>query len=135
MKKILVTLITILLITVGVCWAGEKSLTFKWEQEISDDFKGWTFFHTTNSTLPLEEWEQSFDVDYSNGTESGNVITYSSNSIILSADNEEVIHYFYAVAKDTNGNVSDPSNVANATIDFKAPKQTFILSVEVDKKK
>jgi hypothetical protein len=51
---------------------------------------------------------------------------------MTSPDGEEITHYFYAVSKDTRGNVSDPSNVVNTTIDFEAPKSTFIIDITVN---
>jgi hypothetical protein len=53
-KKTLIFLLGFMLIG-NISFAGTKTLTFFWEQKITDDFAGWEFFHTTDDTIPLNQ--------------------------------------------------------------------------------
>jgi len=128
--KFLFLIISLFFIFSSLAIAGEKIAIITWEQEICPDLSGWYLYHSTNKQSLLDEWNRIADIEYT-----GKQKTYSCQKNIQSPDGKEQIHYLYMTAHDNSGNESNPSNIANATIDFKAPGNPFTLTVEIKTKK
>lgn len=130
MRKIIQLIMFIFIITlIGVssAWAGEKEIKVSWEQELHSDLAGWNLYHSTDDTVPLEEWELFTEIPY----EGEETTTFESTEVLQSSDGEEVTHYFYMTAHDDSGNESDSSNIADIVIDFEAPSSPFGITITV----
>lgn len=128
MKNLIATILVIvfsLFLFCNLSFAGEKTLTFSWDQNITDDFAGWTLYHSTTDSS--SGFSQFADITYT-GQEA---TTYSSEQPIMSPDGAETTHWFYLTARDVNGNESEPSNVVDVTIDFASPESPFTFEVKV----
>lgn len=121
MKNFLIALLVVLL-SFGVAIAGEKTLTFEWEQapENLPTLQGWKLFQSEdlNAAWP---WSQVGDLIPYDGNP-GSV--YTSPFIITVPDGEETSLYFKMIAIDNQGQESIPSEMqsgAPTVIDFKPP--------------
>lgn len=123
MKKLSTILIFCFLFLPLTSMAGSKALRFEWNQTITQDFAGWTLYHSTDNST----WEKYADIPYSGEERT----TYTSEQSITSPDGEDVTHYFKLTARDQDGNESDPSSVVSQAIDFKAPGAPGSFSCEI----
>jgi hypothetical protein len=110
----------------AVC-AGNKSLTFTWNQVISPDFAGWKLFYKAywSGNLDQANYTEFLDIPYS-GVEAPE---YSSEGSLTSPDGETHTYYFVLWAYDDKGNWSGPSNELPVEIDFEGPQSPTTLKV------
>lgn len=96
--------------------AGQKTITFQWDQTMAPDLYGWKMWHGEVSGGPYTQL--GTDIVY-DGTPQPSY-EWTAPAIIV-PDGEEKTFYFVVNAWDTNGNFSDDSNEVMAVIDFKPP--------------
>jgi len=126
MKTKLMCLVLILFfVSFGIAVAGEKQLTFEWEQSSDDlpenggDLDHWELFSTTDNGLPFEQWTKEGDVQYN-----GQGSPATSDFTITAPDGQVTNFWFKMTAVDDAGNPSDPSDYQEGhptSIDFKPP--------------
>lgn len=117
------------LTTVNVVESRTKTITFEWEQEISNDFAGWYLYAKQGSTGGgvLSEYNRIATIDY-DGNE---LLTYEGSTVLDSPDNQEVEYFFVLTAFDTDGNESTASNEVSDIIDFLAPQNPLFFRVKI----
>ena len=108
----------------GSAWSGEKTLTFQWEQALSDDFAGWRLYKSEVAGGPYVKHGDDILFVFEQQT-------YESAQVFASPDNETHIYYFVIIAFDTGGNESGYSNEVSVQIDFQAPAAPTLFSVTV----
>jgi len=121
MKSFLILAIS-LLISISVAFAGDKELTFAWEQTADDldVLDHWTLYKSEDPAAAWP-WTKVGDVPYA-GTE---LPEYQAPFTITVPDNAETSLWFKMIAVDTGGLESDPSVAAipaPVVIDFLPPK-------------
>jgi len=125
MKKLLLALALCgLLVLPTWAMAGEKTLTFQWNQTLSDDFAGWRLYKSEVAGGPYAK--HGNDILFVSEQP-----VYESAQALTSPDAETHIYYFVLTAFDTSGNESGFSNEVNARIDFESPGSPFTLKVTV----
>jgi len=125
MKKLLLALMLCgLLVLPTWAMAGEKTLTFQWNQVLSDDFAGWKLYKSEVAGGPYVK--HGNDIPFVAQQQ-----TYESAQVLVSPNAEVHIYYFVLTAFDTSGNESGFSNEVNARIDFQAPSVPVTLQVTV----
>ena len=125
MKKLLLALMLCgLLVLPGWAIAGEKTLTFQWNQVLSDDFAGWKLYKSEVAGGPYVK--HGNDILFVAEEQ-----TYESAQVLISPDTETHIYYFVLTAFDKSANESAFSNEVSARIDFQAPLVPVTLQVTV----
>ena len=125
MKKLIVIVLALCFLMVPTSsYAGEKQVTFAWEQSVSTDLAGWKLYRSDYSG---ELYHEVLDIQYSKN-DSG---TYTSDYEMTSPDGETHTYYFELRAYDSDGNPSDPSNEVSLVVDFEAPSAPFNLTVTI----
>ncbi len=126
-KALITLLIAVFLVVVAVpfAYAGDKQLTFQWEQTLVPDFDSWKLYMSEVSGGPYTQFGAKIVYD---GTPSPN---YSISKVLTSPDGQEKTYYFVVNAWDDKGNFSADSNEASAVIDFLAPGVPVTLTVTV----
>lgn len=124
MKKLVLFLATMFLCLSSFIFAGEKQLTLEWEQTITDDFAGWTLYHSLDNST----YEKFTDIDYIETKE-----VYTTTKTVTSPDGEDQTHWFYMTARDNSGNESERSNIVSEDIDFESPNIPYILTITIEK--
>lgn len=134
-KKVLIG-IGVLALSLGlysITKAGDKELTFNWEQTISTDFAGWNLYMKADSTGngDLANYTKVMTIPYSGSEE----VTYEQDFDLNSPDGEVHTYYFVLTAFDTSDNESDASNEVDASIDFEKPSKPSNIRVVVKRSK
>ena len=125
MKKLLLVLALFgLLVLPTWATAGEKTLTFQWNQVLSDDFAGWKLYKAEVAGGPYVK--HGNDILFVAEQEA-----YESTQIFISPNTETHIYYFVLTAFDKSANESAFSNEVSARIDFQAPLVPVTLQVTV----
>lgn len=124
-KKITAILLGVLLsVGVGLTADLERTLTFEWDQVISDDFAKWTLYKSNSSGGP---YEFVTDIPYSpDMTE-----PYTTSEVLVVADGATTTMYFVLTASDSLGNTSEYSNEAVHTFDFEPPAEPIQFRINV----
>lgn len=125
MKKLLLVLCFLLFAVPA--WAGTKTLTFAWNQEISTGFAGWKLYKAIAPNVAVSAANLHSTIPYG-GTPS---TEYTTSQPLVSPDNQVITYYFVLTAFDTAGNESLKSNEVSAEIDFQAPGVPVQLRVTV----
>jgi len=120
LKTIFVIFLIVML--AGFAQAGEKQLTFEWQQEADDlpDLAKWELFMSLDPDIPFDQWALQGDIVYDGNPASW----YDATFTITVPDGQETPTYFKMTAIDHAGNDSDPSDLqegAPTVIDFKPP--------------
>ena len=117
MKKLFSILLAIVLFAAlaAPSWAGNKQLTFAWEQVLpeTNDLKEWRIYSATQSGGP---YALMATVPYVSPQ-----TTYTSSQQMTSPDGQRVQYFFVLKALDTAGNQSGYSNEVSTWIDFEGP--------------
>ena len=104
--------------------AGDKDLTFTWEQVISPDFAGWHLHVSETSGGP---YAIAAEIIY-DGIEQPE---YTSTEPITAPKGQTTLYYFVMSAFDNEGNESGFSNEVSTVIDFESPSAPFSLTITV----
>lgn len=131
MKQVLIILIMCL--AAGLALAGDKQLTFEWQQNADDlpDLAKWELFMSLDPNLPFDQWASQGEIPY-DGTPAS---WYDATFTITVPDGQETSTWFKMTAIDNAGNSSDPSDVqegAPTIIDFKPPVAVTDLAGSYD---
>jgi len=131
LKSIFVILLIVLV--AGLAFAGDKQLTFEWQQAADDlpDLAKWQLFMSLDPDLPFDQWALQGDIVYT-GTPAD---WYDAPFTITVPDGAETATYFKMTAIDTGGLSSDPSDLqegAPTIIDFKPPAAVADLAAVFD---
>lgn len=128
MKKLSLIFMLIMALFVApiAVMAGTKTVEFTWEQNISDDFGGWTLWKSVETGGP---YAKVTDIAYVS-TQS----TYISDQIISAPDGQTTTFYFVLSAFDISQNQSGYSNEVSEEFDFEAPDDpsSFSLIIKVE---
>jgi len=126
MKKFFVILVALFVLAIpSFTFAGEKTGVFSWEQVIPQDFGGWYLYHSLSPGVGVTEENKLTTITYEGFEQE----VYESEQVLLSADGEEVAHYFVMTAFDLKENESDASSEVSCVIDFESPSTPFTLKV------
>lgn len=128
MKKFLIVLFTLLL-SAGLGFGGDKTLTFQWEQDDSNllTLDHWTLYQTSD---PISSWPWTKVGDIPYDGNPGAV--YTAPFTITAPDGQETSYWFKLTAVDNQNQESDPSEAAipaPTVIDFKAPLSPALSGV------
>lgn len=119
---LLAVIIIFLLFGAWVTYAGEKQLTFEWQQLAEDlpDLAKWELFMSLDEALPFDQWASQGEIVYDGNPASWYDATFS----ITVPDGAETATWFKMTAIDKEGLSSEPSELqegAPTIIDFKPP--------------
>jgi hypothetical protein len=133
--KWIILLLTIIAFLCFGSWAdaGEKQLTFEWQQNAEDlpDLAKWELFMSLDDALPFDQWAKQGEIPYT-GTPAD---WYDAGFTITVPDGQETATYFKMTAIDTEGLSSLPSEMqegAPTIIDFKPPAAVADLAAVFD---
>lgn len=115
------------LILPALTFAGTKTLTFAWNQDISPGFAGWKLYRDTLPNVQPLAGKLFATIPFGGSQQT----EYQTSQSITSPDNAEVTYYFVLTAFDTSGNESAKSNEVFAIIDFQSPGVPIQLKVTV----
>uniref|UniRef100_A0A6M3M3N0 Fibronectin type-III domain-containing protein n=1 Tax=viral metagenome TaxID=1070528 RepID=A0A6M3M3N0_9ZZZZ len=126
MKKILLAFLMILIIIVGSSqvYAGDKQLTFAWNQDITIPLTGWKLYMANTAGGPYPETAWAIIPFVAAQQE------YTSDQVFTSPDNEIHTYYFVLTAYNNNGQ-SAYSNEVSCQIDFQKPGMPFNFTVTI----
>jgi len=130
MKKVALAVVLVWLFLMGLCavaQAGNKTLTFEWNQDMSAGFAGWKLYKATAPNVAVSAANLFATLPYG-GTPS---TSYTADQPLTSPDGQTITYYFVLTAFDTSGNESPKSNEVSAPIDFQAPGAPNTLTVIV----
>jgi hypothetical protein len=132
LKRILI-FVSVLTLAAGLALAGERQLTFEWQQNAEDlpDLAKWQLFMSLDPALPFDQWALQGDIVY-DGTPAS---WYDATFSITVPDGAETSTWFKMTAVDTEGLSSDPSEMqegAPTVIDFKPPAAVADLAGTYD---
>jgi hypothetical protein len=120
--KYLALILTILFLSFGMATAGDKLLTFEWQQTAEDlpELDHWELYMALDDALPFDQWAKQGDIPYT-GTPAD---WYDAGFTITVPDGAETATWFKMTAVDKEGLSSDPSEMqegAPTILDFKPP--------------
>jgi len=125
MKKILLILALCgLLVLPTWAIAGDKQLTFAWNQDTTISLTGWKLYvaNTPGGPYPETAWATIPFVAAQQ--------EYTSDQVFTSPDNEIHAYYFVLTAYNVNGE-SGYSNEVSCQIDFQKPGMPFNFTVTI----
>lgn len=108
-------------------WAGNKTVTFAWNQDMSEGFAGWKLYKSTTANVSAVPGNLFATIAYSGAPAQ----EYTTDQVLSSPDGQVVTYYFVMTAFDNQGNESAKSNEVSARIDFQAPGVPVQLKVTV----
>lgn len=129
-KRFVIGIMLVWLFLLGICviaQAGTKTITFAWNQDISEGFAGWKLYRATSPNVQVNATNLFATIPYGGTT----AAEYTTSQPLISPDGQTVTYYFVLTAFDNAGNESDKSNEVSAVIDFMAPGVPIQLKVNV----
>ena len=119
MKKLLFFLIFFCAQSV---FAADKTLTFTWNQVLSDDLAGFTLYeYDSAGTLTGDTFNIPYSADMS----------LEHSEVIAVPDNQSTTLCYDLTASDNSGNESEHSNRACVNIDFESPAIPVSLTITI----
>lgn len=128
MKHLILALLTMVLF-VSPAFAGTKTLTFIWNQDIPtpvNDLAGWRLYQSPTQGGSCKATKVGNDIAYTTTQ-----TEYTTSSPITVPDGQRTTLYFSMTAFDTSGNESGCSNEVAAVLDFQSPGVPIQLRVTI----